>query len=93
MGKEQKITKAKGDLISQMRGFDQVMLLKGEKEEDVVNCLQRKSFSKSHKTLKVWELSENGMSGVTDPLPEKKLHHIGAGYQPQTVYRHDRRRS
>ncbi|RXN37229.1 sentrin-specific protease 2-like isoform X1 [Labeo rohita] len=42
---------------------------------------------------KVWELSENGMSGVRDPLAEKKLHHIGAGYQPQTVYRHDRRRS
>ncbi|RXN09911.1 sentrin-specific protease 1-like isoform X1 [Labeo rohita] len=82
-----------GDLISQMRGFDQVMLLKGEKEEDVVNCLQRKSFSKSLKILKVWELSENGMSGVRDPLAEKKLHHIGAGYQPQTVYRHDRRRS
>ncbi|KTG44735.1 hypothetical protein cypCar_00019644 [Cyprinus carpio] len=43
--------------------------------------------------FQVWELSENGMLGLRDPLAEKKLHQISAGYQPQTVSRHERRRS
>ncbi|RXN14690.1 hypothetical protein ROHU_008944 [Labeo rohita] len=58
----------------------------------------KRAVTESHTLTKfyfvqVWELSENGMSGVRDPLAEKKLHHIGAGYQPQTVYIHDRRKS
>ncbi|RXN27186.1 hypothetical protein ROHU_005467 [Labeo rohita] len=57
-----------------------------------VNSVAVANLNKLLRQLQVWGLSENGMSGVRDPLAEKKLHHIGAGYQPQTVYRHDRRR-
>ncbi|RXN12053.1 GTPase IMAP family member 8-like protein [Labeo rohita] len=37
--------------------------------------------TKEREQISVWELSENGMSGVRDPLAEKKLHHMDINHK------------